>query len=358
MQSVRVSQLRKQFVNTVAVADVDLTIAPGELFTLLGPSGCGKTTLLRLVAGLESQDAGSIYFGDERVDDLPTYRRNVGMVFQNYAVFPHMTVAQNVAYGLRARKMPEAQVIDRVAEALAQVRMSEYGARRPDQLSGGQQQRVALARALATRPALLLMDEPLSNLDARLRLAMRDEIRRLQRQVGITTLYVTHDQEEALAISDRIGVMEEGQLRQVGAPHVIYRHPAHQRVAAFVGTCSFIEARVEDGVVAAGGVRFAHPDARGFSGEATLGLRPESLRPHLPGEGHGEHLLMAKVVEERFLGSFVSLAVDLESGQRVTVLSLLPMSTFVSGGPVVLSFRPEELLLFDRASGAALGAPP
>ncbi|HWI62813.1 MAG TPA: ATP-binding cassette domain-containing protein, partial [Symbiobacteriaceae bacterium] len=236
MPAVRLEKVAKRFEDVTAVAGVSLDLEPGELFTLLGPSGCGKTTLLRLLAGLELPDAGAIFFGNNRVDQEPSYRRNIGMVFQNYAIFPHMSVADNVAYGLRARKLPEREVQERVAEALTQVEMADYGARRPDQLSGGQQQRVALARALATRPAVLLMDEPLSNLDARLRQSMRAEIRRLQKQVGITTIYVTHDQEEALAISDRIAVMEAGKILQVGSPVEIYRRPAHKAVAAFVGT--------------------------------------------------------------------------------------------------------------------------
>ena len=335
MQAVRVDQLSKRFDQTLAVAGVSLTIAPGELFTLLGPSGCGKTTLLRLLAGLEQADGGAIYFGDSRVEGEPAHKRNIGMVFQNYAVFPHMTVADNVAYGLRARKLPAAEVTRRVQDSLTQVEMTGYGERRPDQLSGGQQQRVALARALATRPALLLMDEPLSNLDAKLRHTMRAEIRRLQKQVGITCVYVTHDQEEALAISDRIGVMDGGKLLQVGSPLAIYSRPAHRAVAAFVGTCSFLE---REG--------------------ALLGLRPEALRPRAPGTAPGpatgEALLTGIVTEEAFLGTFVSLQVRLEAGESVTALSMRPPGTFTAGSAVALTYRPEDGYRFDLTTGEAL----
>jgi iron(III) transport system ATP-binding protein len=340
VQAVRIEQVTKRFDNTTAVAGANLDIRPGELFTLLGPSGCGKTTLLRMLAGLERPDSGTIHFAEERVDDLPAHRRNIGMVFQNYAVFPHMSVAENVAYGLRARKLPEARVREQVAEALELVRMGEYGGRRPDQLSGGQQQRVALARALATRPGLLLMDEPLSNLDAKLRQAMREEIRRLQKAVGITTLYVTHDQEEALAISDRIGVMEAGRLLQVGTPVEIYSRPVHRAVAAFVGTCSFIAGRV--------------PGSGGR--EALVGLRPERVQPMSPGavahEGLG--VLDGEAAEETFMGAFSLLRVALASGEEVAALSFSPPGSFPEGVSVRLAYRPEQAYYFDPVTGEAM----
>lgn len=367
MQQVRTEQLTRRFGAVTAVAGCTLTIQPGELFTLLGPSGCGKTTLLRLLAGLEEPDEGRIYFADQPVGHLPAYQRNVGMVFQSYALFPHLSVAENVAYGLKARHLAASTIRTQVQEALALVRMEGYGDRRPDQLSGGQQQRVALARAMAVRPALLLMDEPLSNLDARLRLEMRDEIRRLQRQVGITTVYVTHDQEEALAISDRIGVMEEGRLLQVAEPLTIYRRPAHRKVAAFVGTCSFLGAHLADGQVEAGGARFPlhpsapdagpHPSQPGAlpQGEAILGLRPESLRPHVGSDAAaGAPALQGVVAGERFAGSVTFVDATLPTGEQIKALSLLPPGTFRPGSPVSLTIRVDEALLFDPRSGGAL----
>ena len=355
MQTVRIENVAKRFEQVAAVAGVSVEIEAGELFTLLGPSGCGKTTLLRLLAGLETPDTGTIHFGKDRVDTEPVYRRNIGMVFQNYAIFPHMTVGDNVAYGLRARKRPDSEVAKRVAEALEMVQMADYGARRPDQLSGGQQQRVALARALATRPAVLLMDEPLSNLDARLRHSMRAEIRSLQKQVGITTVYVTHDQEEALAISDRIAVMEQGQIRQVGSPVEIYRRPAHQGVASFVGTCSAVAAELDGDRMTAGGKRFERAFRTPPVGPVVLGLRPEMLKPLPVGwEPPGEVALNGTVEEETFLGGFSSVRVRLTTGERVVALSARPPGSFPPGAKLVVAFRPEEAFVFDVATGGAV----
>ncbi|HWI62720.1 MAG TPA: ABC transporter ATP-binding protein, partial [Symbiobacteriaceae bacterium] len=291
-----------------------------------------------------------------RVDQEPSYRRNIGMVFQNYAIFPHMSVADNVAYGLRARKLPEREVQERVAEALTQVEMADYGARRRDQLSGGQQQRVALARALATRPAVLLMDEPLSNLDARLRQSMRAEIRRLQKQVGITTIYVTHDQEEALAISDRIAVMEAGKILQVGSPVEIYRRPAHKAVAAFVGTCSFLAAEVgPHDAVTAGGKRFERAFKSSPSGVVTLGLRPEACKPLPVGwEPPGEVALNGVVEEETYLGAGAHVKVRLTTGESLVALSTQLPGSFPPGAKLVVAFRPEDTFAFDPATGGAV----
>jgi len=237
--------LQKRFGAHEALAGVDLEIRPGEFFCLVGPSGCGKTTLLRCVAGFTRPDAGEIVCDGERLDPLPPHQRNLGMVFQNYALFPHLSVRENVAYGLRARRLPSSVVKERVERALAMVHLAHRGRSFPGLLSGGEQQRVATARALAIEPRLLLMDEPLSNLDAKLRVEMRDEIRRVQRALGITTLYVTHDQEEALALSDRIAVMNAGRLEQIGEPLQIYRSPATPFVAGFIGQTNFLPGVVE-----------------------------------------------------------------------------------------------------------------
>jgi iron(III) transport system ATP-binding protein len=244
MISIRVQKLSKRFSNVTALHDLDLTIEPGELFFLLGPSGCGKTTLLRCMAGFYIPDEGTILFGEEDVTRLAPHKRNTGMMFQSYALWPHMSVAENVAFGLEERKVSKEEIKRRVGEALESVRMSPYADRRPNQLSGGQQQRVALARALVIRPRCLLLDEPLSNLDAKLRLEMRAEIRRVCKEFSLTTVYVTHDQKEALSISDRMAILEGGRILQVGSPREIYRRPARKTVAHFIGETDFVDGKV------------------------------------------------------------------------------------------------------------------
>jgi iron(III) transport system ATP-binding protein len=244
MIPILVQQLTKRFGDVVALRELDLAVAPGELFFLLGPSGCGKTTLLRSLAGFHLPDAGRIWFGNEDVTQLEPHRRNAGMVFQSYALWPHLTVAGNVAFGLEERRIPEAEVARRVAEALAAVRMEELASRSPNQLSGGQQQRVALARALVVRPRCLLLDEPLSNLDAKLRLELRGEIRRVCKEHRLTTVYVTHDQKEALSVADRLAILDAGRALQVGTPREVYRRPVSRRVAEFIGETGLLAGRV------------------------------------------------------------------------------------------------------------------
>src|ERR1041384_683133 len=244
MISIRIQQLTKRFGPVTALQRLHLTIAPGELFFLLGPSGCGKTTLLRSLAGFYIPEEGQILFGDEDVTRLAPHKRNTGMMFQSYALWPHMTVAENVAFGLEERKVPRDEIKRRVREALESVRMAEFAERRPNQLSGGQQQRVALARALVIRPRCLLLDEPLSNLDAKLRLEMRGEIRRVCKEFKLTTVYVTHDQKEALSISDRMAILESGHILQVGSPRDVYRRPKRKTVANFIGDTDFFAGKV------------------------------------------------------------------------------------------------------------------
>ncbi len=241
MISIQISQLTKRFGSTTALHGLDLVIEAGELFFLLGPSGCGKTTLLRSIAGFYIPEAGSIRFGDEDVTRLEPHKRNTGMMFQSYALWPHLTVAENVAFGLVERKVAKAEIAQRVREALASVRMETYAERKPNQLSGGQQQRVALARALVIRPRCLLLDEPLSNLDAKLRLEMRTEIRRVCKEFKLTTVYVTHDQKEALSIADRMAILDGGHILQVGSPREVYGRPVCKTVAHFIGETDFIE---------------------------------------------------------------------------------------------------------------------
>ncbi len=246
MVSIKTMDLVKRFGNVVALDRVSLNIKHGEFFTLLGPSGCGKTTFLRSIAGFELVDEGRIFFDEDDVTYVPPHKRNTGMVFQNYALWPHMTVYDNIAYGLRVRKLPKDEIDRRVKWALKLVHMEGLENRTPHQLSGGQQQRVALARVLVIQPKVLLLDEPLSNLDAKLRIEMRAEIRRLQRELGITTIYVTHDQEEAMSISDKMAIMNRGKIMQVGDPIDIYFHPKNSFVADFIGQGTFIEGEVVD----------------------------------------------------------------------------------------------------------------
>ena len=304
-----------------AVRDVSLEVQAGELFTLLGPSGCGKTTTLRLVAGLETASSGRIVFDGQDFTRLPPFRRNLGMVFQSYALYPHMRIFENVAYGLRARRAPEAEIRRRVAEVLELVGLSGLEERRPGQLSGGQQQRIALARALVYGPRLLLLDEPLSNLDAKLRVYMREEIRKIQQRAGITTLYVTHDQEEALSISDRLAVMYQGQVVQVGTPAEVYESPVTIGVADFLGRANFLDARVvgahEDRVRVRLPSGAALEVGRGDSAwqpkadeAATLFVRPERVR--LGGVGNGSAVdLPCTVQRYTFLGGIVRYTLDI-----------------------------------------------
>jgi iron(III) transport system ATP-binding protein len=244
MISIRIQNLTKRFGAVTALHGLDLEVEPGELFFLLGPSGCGKTTLLRCLAGFYIPEEGRILFGDEDVTQLAPHKRNTGMMFQSYALWPHMSVAENVAFGLEERKLPRAEIRTKVGEALESVHMGAYAERRPNQLSGGQQQRVALARALVIRPRCLLLDEPLSNLDARLRLEMRAEIRRVCKEFKLTTVYVTHDQKEALSVSDRMAILDGGRILQVGTPQDIYRRPARRTVADFIGETNFIPGKI------------------------------------------------------------------------------------------------------------------
>jgi len=308
MAGITLRNAARAFGSVRAVDDVSLEIRDGELFTLLGPSGCGKTTLLRMVAGFAELDRGEIAFGARRIDTLPPHKRNTGMVFQNYAIFPNLTVAGNVAYGLRARDVAKAAIAERVERALKLVQLGGYDTRWPHQLSGGQLQRVAIARALVIEPEVLLLDEPLSNLDARLRVEMRGEIRQLQQSLGITALYVTHDQEEALAISDRIAVMRGGKVEQVGPPAEVYRHPATPFVAEFVGQTNLLAGRIvarADGQVEidAGGARFRVAGA-GAGDAASFSLRPETLRVLPPGATvpEGWPVLAGKLARVEFLG--------------------------------------------------------
>lgn len=317
MPGLRLENLSKRFGKTVAVDSLDLEIRDGEIMTLLGPSGCGKTTTLRCIAGLLTPDEGEIYLGDERVTDLPPERRGVGLVFQNYALWPHMTVYDNLAFGLQLRRVARAEVRRRIGEALAMVRLSGFEERYPRQLSGGQQQRVALARALVIEPKLLLLDEPLSNLDAQLREEMRFEIRELQKNLGITSVYVTHDQAEALVLSDRIAILHEGRLVQVGSPAEIYNRPGNRFVAGFIGLTSFVEGTIVRQDTAQGYVVVrtrdglelrARSDVLQPGQEVTVAIRPEhiELYTETPAARAAEaNFLTGKVLRGAYLGDVV-----------------------------------------------------
>jgi spermidine/putrescine ABC transporter ATP-binding subunit len=278
-EPVELRSLVKRYGATVALDGVSLAVRPGEFFTLLGPSGCGKTTSLRSVAGFVDPDAGDVLIGGARVNDVPPHRRRVGMVFQHYALFPHRTVTQNVAFGLRMQKQDKAEIARRVRDALTLVQLPAYGDRYPRQLSGGEQQRIALARALVTAPAVLLLDEPLGALDKKLRDHMKIELKRLQREVGITTIYVTHDQEEALTMSDRIAVMHRGRLEQVATPRELYETPATAFVASFIGTINLLSGRAAGAsAVECGGVKLAATGTAAHGATVTVALRPERIR--------------------------------------------------------------------------------
>ncbi len=307
----------KKYGDFVALGGVDLEIKPGEFYTLLGPSGCGKTTLLRMIAGFNTVDGGEILFDDKVINNVDAHKRDIGMVFQNYAIFPHLTVADNVAYGLKAKKVPKGEIERRVDEALDLVQIKHLKNRKPNELSGGQQQRVALARAFVIEPSVLLMDEPLSNLDAKLRVQMRTIIKKLQRQLGITTIYVTHDQEEALAISDRIAVMKDGNVMQVGSPEQIYKKPENTFVAGFIGVSNFIDCEVKgDNADAAilevtGECKLSTKLRTAFNGKGIISARPEQLF------FDKERGLPGSIVISTFLGDFIEYEIVLDNGQTV-----------------------------------------
>jgi putative spermidine/putrescine transport system ATP-binding protein len=307
MSELVLTSLRKTYGPTIAVDDVSLTVREGELVALLGPSGCGKTTTLRMVAGFIEPTAGRILIGGRDVTQLPPHRRDTGMVFQSYALFPHMTVAQNVAFGLEMRKVARAEASRRVADALALVRLGHLGDRYPRQLSGGQQQRVALARALVVNPGVFLLDEPLSNLDAKLRLEVRVEIRELQRRLGLTTVFVTHDQEEALTLADRLVVMANGVVQQVGTPEELYESPANLFVAGFIGRSNVLHGRVTElgRFESRGGLALAVPHDGRAHGPAALALRPERLALAPPGTASeaGRNAVTGRLALVTYLGA-------------------------------------------------------
>jgi iron(III) transport system ATP-binding protein len=347
MTSVRLENIAKTFGSTVALSHIGLQIAAGELFFLLGPSGCGKSTLLRLIAGLHEPSSGRIFFNDRDVTNLGTEKRNAVMCFQSYALWPHMTVRENVRFGLNVRGLPRAEQEKRIDEVLDLVRMRDYASRKPNALSGGQQQRVALARALAVNPDCLLLDEPLSNLDAQLRVEMRSEIRRICKSAGSTTIYVTHDQKEALSVADRIAVMRDGQIAQVGTPAELYQSPASPFVATFVGATNLIPGElteIKDGlatVKTAAGPLIVKATPLASPGErVTVSIRPERLRTIGP---TAVNRITGTIVQTTFVGEASEHLLDV-GGIKLHVMRMPP--TFAPQGQMTVEFMPEDATVF------------
>lgn len=340
---VRLVGVTKRFGTITAVDTVSFDVPEGKFVTLLGPSGCGKTTTLRLIAGFYDPDTGDIHIGDRAVKDIPPERRGTAMVFQDFALFPHMKVFDNIAYGLQARRMPRSKIGERVSEVRELLRIQGLEDKFPHQLSGGQQQRVALARALVVEPEVLLLDEPLSNLDAKLRVRVRTELRQLQQQFGKTTIYVTHDQSEALALSDIVVVMNKGRIEQVGTPVELYRRPVSRFVADFIGDANLLPAKVGEALVTVGGYSLSFEQPGVPSGMATLMVRPEAIRFGDHGDG-----LPGRVRGVFFMGMFVNYVVETEVG-IVTVIDPHGDGLHQIGSEVKLQFVPDKLCLLPEA---------
>ncbi|MEA2783364.1 MAG: putative spermidine/putrescine transport system ATP-binding protein [Rhodospirillaceae bacterium] len=357
MAFLEIENLRKAFGQQSVVQNFELSVERGEFVSFLGPSGCGKTTTLRMVAGFEVPSAGTIRIDDQDVTRLRPNQRHVGMVFQSYALFPNMTVAENVGFGLKVAKRPAEEIRPRVEEMLKLIKLPTLGGRYPYQLSGGQQQRVALARALAIKPQILLLDEPLSALDAKIRVALREEIRGVQRELGITTIYVTHDQEEALSMSDRIVVMNEGRVEQVGTPFEIYNYPRTRFVASFVGTLNILPGRVTDaskGMIAVDEQEIVA--SRSIANARTGEIRSVALRPEAVSldDMSGERNRMQGTIEEvSFLGSVVRIRVRFkENAISLDTFNNPSISPPQRGQPVTVSFAREDLLVLEGADAA------
>ena len=351
--AIHIQHALKKYGDNVIIPDLNLDIHEGEFFTLLGPSGCGKTTLLRMIAGFNSIEGGSFYFGDQMINDLDPAKRNIGMVFQNYAIFPHLTVRKNVEFGLKNKKFLKDRIREQSEKFMKLMQIADYADRMPDRLSGGQQQRVALARALCIEPDVLLMDEPLSNLDAKLRVEMRTVIKNIQHNVGITTVYVTHDQEEAMAVSDRIAVMNSGVIQQIGSPKALYQRPANLFVATFIGRSNVMHGRlaVVDGkawLCMPGGYRTLLPTVRPEclqEQDVVISVRPEELLLNRSAEEGG---MRATVEDAVFLGLNTHYFVRLESGEEAEIIQESTIEeTLRPGAKISLSLNTDKVNVFD-----------
>ena len=349
--AITINHAVKIFGQKTVIPDLNLKIKSGEFFTLLGPSGCGKTTLLRMIAGFNSIEGGDFYFDDKRINGLDPSKRNIGMVFQNYAIFPHYTVRKNVEFGLKNKKVPAAEIAARTDEFLKLMHIEEYAAQMPDRLSGGQQQRVALARALVIKPDVLLMDEPLSNLDAKLRVEMRSVIKEVQRSVGITNVYVTHDQEEAMAVSDRIAVMDKGLIQHIGTPKDIYQRPANIFVAAFIGRSNIFEAVLEAGgacprITLKNGTGFDMPNIKKEyrqNRKVLVSARPEELLLCTGTKG----LIEARVKDSVFLGLNTHYFIEFKSGTAAEMIRESAIDGIIaSGTEISLDLNLEKINVF------------
>jgi len=354
----RIRQLGKRFGTTPVLRGISLDVEDRELFFLLGPSGCGKTTLLRTIAGFYQPDEGELWFGDRRMNGIEPHQRNTGMVFQNYALWPHLTVAENVAYGLDVRAIPTAEKRDRVADALRIVQMESFAERSPNQLSGGQQQRVALARALVVRPDVLLLDEPLSNLDARLRLEMRDEIRRIHEQTRLTTLYVTHDQKEALSMADRMAVLRDGVIEQLGKPRDVYRSPASRFVADFIGEANWLPGTVlshntQSVVIDTPAGRIVAANAPPSAIDGTLvdvGFRPEAVRLRPEGPDNRMEVTIEQVT---YLGETEQYRLRWPGGGTFKAFEQNPETLRAVGTPLACQVAPADIFVLPTVTTLA-----
>jgi len=356
--SISIRHALKKYGDNVIIPDLNLEIKEGEFFTLLGPSGCGKTTLLRMIAGFNSIEGGDFYFDDRRINDLDPAKRNIGMVFQNYAIFPHMTVRKNVEFGLKNRKLPKEKIQEQTDKFMKLMHVDEYAERLPERLSGGQQQRVALARALCIEPDVLLFDEPLSNLDAKLRVEMRTVIKQIQHSVGITTVYVTHDQEEAMAVSDRIAVMNAGVIQHVGTPKNIYQRPANLFVSTFIGRSNVMDGKlaVEDGktfVVTKSGYKTELTNVQEQykqDQDVILSVRPEELLVDRDVSSYGIEAVVDDCV---FLGLMTHYFVKLESGEDVEIIQESSIDSIIEPGTKIkLTLNTDKVNVF-TADGSA-----
>ena len=356
MSRVLLSEVTKKYGDVTALHALDLEIREGEFLTLLGPSGCGKTTTLRLIAGFIQPTSGTIFLGDDDITAVAPQHRKIGMVFQDYALFPHMTVRENIAFGLQERRYEKHRIPERVDELLELIRLPDMGDRYPAEVSGGQQQRIAVARAVAFPPRVLLMDEPLGALDLKLREAMQIEVRRIQRELSITTVYVTHDQTEAMNMSDRIVVMNEGVIEQLGTAEEIYDRPASRFVAGFVGQINLLSGRVvgEEGdsvVVDAAGVRIraAKQDAVRRDAEVSIGIRPELFRAMTDGDAlSGMNVLDGRIAGRTFAGNLLHVFVDIDDDTRL-VLEARPQDYIAEdGSPIRLGWRPDDTIVLTR----------